>query len=243
MLKSSVGRTAIIIGLAGITSFGALAPASAFETSSGASSASNEAVDESAVDKLGENVKVAAESGEEGARESYEAYLNLSEEQRGKLNEIINGEGVIAAAQDPNSGVTVDHIDCGVEGAGAEGGASAPGLAVQAAAATYNVTSRCDQDFNFAGINITKIRLSGDYQTGSGRVLATYSATPQVVVSREPGANISFSNTTHRLGGGQGYFQTTVTVERSLFGWNHSTRSANLQLVTNGPGVVSCGWR
>ena len=176
------------------------------------------------------NLKQAARGGDSTAKESLAAFSKMTQAQKNELSDIMVNDGVVAAAQREGSGVVMSEIkDCQQPMAAAK-------------SATYNVTSRCDKEFKFAGISITKVRLTGTYVTGQGRVLRTTGVAPAVIHNYEPGASISFSNNSHRVAGGKGYFQSTVTVTRNIFGLNHSTRSANQQLVTNGPGVVSCKW-
>lgn len=187
------------------------------------------------LDELTQKIATAAMAGDETAKESLSALGMLHKEQKTELARILLDEGIIQASQRPGSGVEVVRT----------GECTAPAERVRSRAllrSTYNVTANCDAEFRFAGVSVTKVRLIGTYVTGSGVVLSTNGATASVVHSYEPGASLSFGNFSHYVSGGRGYFQTTVTVTRSIFGWNHSTRSANLRLVTNGPGVVSCGW-
>ena len=187
------------------------------------------------LDELTQKIASAAMAGDETAKDSLSALGMLDREQKSELAGILLDEGIIQASQRPDSGVEV--VRTGECTSPAAGGGSRAMLR-----STYNVTANCDEEFRFAGISVTKVRLTATYVTGSGVVLTTNGATAYVVHSYEPGSSISFSNFSHYVSGGRGYFQTTVTVTRSIFGWNHSTRSANLRLVTNGPGVVSCGW-
>lgn len=187
------------------------------------------------LDELTQKIASAAMAGDETAKDSLSALGMLDMEQKSELAGILLDEGIIQASQRPDSGVEV--VRTGECTSPAAGGGSRAMLR-----STYNVTANCDEEFRFAGISVTKVRLTATYVTGSGVVLSTNGATGYGVHSYEPGSSISFSNFSHYVSGGRGYFQTTVTVTRSIFGWNHSTRSANLRLVTNGPGVVSCGW-
>lgn len=165
------------------------------------------------------------------------ALNELSSEKKSELAKIILNEGMVLASQREGSGVEVVH-----SGTCSSSPTSTPNGLFSAQAVTYNVTNNCDSEFTFAGISVTKVRLTANYVTGSGVVLRTTGVSARTLYSYEPGLNISYSNFSRYVSGGRGYFQTTVTVTRSIFGWNHSTRSSNLRLVTNGPGTVSCGW-
>lgn len=231
LLKRSVtaaGAAAILL-----TGIGSPALATSPEVVSNATTteaAAPATVKNDALAQLEKNLKQAAQTGDSTAQQSLAAFSKMTQAQKDELSSVMVNEGVVSAAQRAGSGVTMSETkDCQQPMAAAK-------------SATYNVTSRCDKEFKFAGISITKVRLTGTYVTGQGRVLRTTGVAPSVIHNYEPGASIAFSNNSHRVSGGQGYFQTTVTVTRNIFGWNHSTRSANQQLVTNGPGVVSCKW-
>lgn len=184
--------------------------------------------------ELRQKIASAAHAGDSAAKSSLDALDLLRKDKKSELARIILGEGVIEASQRPGSGVEVLRSgDCLSPAKGVS--------AMAAVQATYNVTANCDADFTFAGVSVTKVRLTGSYVTGSGVVLGTNNASAYVMYSYEPGTSASFSNFSHYVSGGRGYFQTTVIVTRTIFGWNHSTRSGNLRLVTSGPGVVSCG--
>jgi hypothetical protein len=186
--------------------------------------------------ELRANIAASAQGGDEIARSSLKALNQLSADKKTELARILLDEGVVQASQRPGSGVEIVQ-----SGSCAPDGTPAPGT-VSLMATTYNVTANCDSSFTFAGVAVTKVRLTGNYVTGSGVVLRTTNVSAYTMFTYEPGLSISYSNLRHYVSGGRGYFQTTVTVTRSIFGWNHSTRSSNLRLVTNGPGVVSCGW-
>lgn len=234
-MKHLSKRSAALAGATAILLTGIGAPALAAPAASVAPTVTAEAVapttvKNEALAQFESNLKKAAQKGESTARESLAAFNRMTQAQKDKLSNIMVTEGVIAAGARAGSGVTVSETkDCQQPMAAAR-------------AATYNVTARCDKEFKFAGVSITKVRITGSYVTGQGRVLRTTGIAPYVLHNYEPGASISFSNNSHWASGGRGYFQSTVTVTRNIFGWNHSTRSANLRLVTNGPGVVSCSW-
>ncbi len=190
-----------------------------------------------ATSMLRANIKDAAMNGDADAAESLEAFDALSGKERQKLEGILKNERVLFAAERPGSGVSMRQSNCHVTPTRFSSLSGTSTLA-----ATYRVTATCDQEFLFAGISVTKVRLTGKYTTGRGRVLDTHRAYFRVLHSYEPGVSISNSDKRHYVSGGRGHFRTTVTVTRSIFGWEHSTRSGVLRLVTNGPGVVSCGW-
>ena len=229
----------IAVSLSALIALGSTAPAHAAPIPPAPENStpnhSTSVADREVLAELRNNIEAAAISGDATAQSSLATLDNLGEEKRAELSRILLDEGIIQASQRQGSGVSVVKT----------GSCTTPPAAITgqpSVRATYNVTANCDSDFTFAGISVTKVRMTGNYVTGNGVVLSTSNVSAYVVHSYEPGASVSFSNFSHYRSGGQGYFQTTVTVTRSLFGWNHSTRSGNLRLVTNGPGVVSCGW-
>lgn len=231
LLKRSVtvaGATALL--LTGIGAPALAAPPAGVNQTVASEATAPATVKNDALTQFENNLKKAAQAGDSTAKESLTAFGKMTQAQKDQLGSIMVDEGVVAAAQRAGSGVTMSETkDCQQPMAAAR-------------SATYNVTSRCDKEFKFAGISVTKVRLTGTYVTGQGKVLRTTGVAPTVLHNYEPGSSIAFSNNSHWVSGGKGYFRTNVAVTRSLFGWNHSTRSANLQLVTNGPGVVSCSW-
>ncbi|MHA7188876.1 hypothetical protein ACX80N_01105 [Arthrobacter sp. MDT2-16] len=208
----------------------------ALDSSTGAADSATVAAEKKVLAELRANIAKSANGGDETARSSLKALNQLDEDKKTELARILLNEGVIQASQRPGSGIEIVQ-----SGSCAPNGTPAPG-SVSLMATTYNVTANCDSTFTFAGVAVSKVRLTGNYVTGSGVVLRATNVSAYTMFTYEPGLAISYSNFSHYVSGGRGYFQTTVTVTRSIFGWNHSTRSSNLRLVTNGPGVVSCGW-
>lgn len=229
----------VAISLSALMAAGTVAPAYADTSRESAekvaAAPSGVAAENQVIAELRQKLASAANTGDAAATSSLAALDVLGKDKKSELARIILGEGVVQASQRAGSGVQVRRTgDCTSPAARASGMFS-----IQS---TYSVTANCDADFSFAGVSVTKVRLTGSYVTGSGVVLSTSNATAYVMHSYEPGSSVSFSNFSHSASGGRGQFQTTATVTRSLFGWTHSTRSGNLRLVTSGPGVVSCGW-
>lgn len=238
-MKKHIKTGLAALALTALLATGAVAPSYAAAPQKSAadqgSAPSGPVAERKALAELRQKLATAAEGGDQSAIGSLKALDGLGNDKRAQLAGIILNEGVIQASQRPDSGVEVIR----------SGDCTNPAPSTRAMAATlasYNVTANCDAEFTFAGVSVTKVRLTGSYVTGNGVVLSTSNATAYIMHSYEPGSAVSFSNFSHNVSGGRGNFQVTVTVTRSIFGWNHSTRSANLRLVTSGPGVVSCGW-
>ena len=202
-----------------------------------------------AVGMLENNLAVAASKGDQEAADSLKKLRKLSTSKKAELGSILAGEGVLAESEKPDSKIETLRVDCGVaskeavksNATSASRSAASP-MATARAATIYNVTTTCDQKFLFLGINITQTRVTGKYQTQNQKVIKTTKASGSVIKSYEPGASISFSEDEHYRSGAKGIFKVRVTVTRSIFGWNHSTRSGVQVLRVNGKDREACFW-
>lgn len=192
------------------------------------------------VEQLEDSLEIDAGHGDPVAIESLEALNNLSDEEINQLDDILSGDGIFAAAENQVEGV---DIILSHETEDLQEMEDATQAAPMAAASTISRTRSCTSTFKFLGITINQIRLTGTYRVRSGKVIGTTSVSPRVIRTYEPGVLIAFSNSKRSYTSSRANFQTTVTVTRSIFGWNHSTRSSIHRLSANPSGTVTrCGF-
>lgn len=207
--------------------------------------ASAQSLSQQAVAMLETNLATAASEGDRDAAESLKNLQNLPASQKAELGSILAGDGVLAEAQKPDSKIETVRTNCEVDSQTVN--QKAPTLSARAAVAAkaatvYNVSATCNQGFKFVGVLITQTRVTGKYQTQNQKVIKTTGVSGRVMKSYEPGASIAFSEEEHFRSGAKGIFKVTVTVSRSLFGWNHSTRSGVQVLRVNGKDSEACFW-
>lgn len=110
------------------------------------------------------DLKTKSSAGDTEAKASLNKYEKFSASQKQIFNEALKKLSV--------SGDTTGLTSVGSSGTRTTPAANTSRAAITPRTTVYNVTAYCNQDFVFFGILVTRVRVTGYYQTGLGRVLA-----------------------------------------------------------------------
>lgn len=193
----------------------------------------------SVLEEFASNLRMAAEDGDRQAMSDLSKFEQLSSDKRSELEAFLEGERVPSLSYGEGETVALD-------GDFSRELKTSPSVTFYAAGGEKYIEST--DEFKFAGISITKTKVSGSYETqpgvGATRVFGPYC---DVVHDYQPLTEVKTNESNAYVSDGNATFLCAVEVKRGVpspwgrISW--STKNATQGVVGDGNGnVINQGW-